>query len=87
MLVDTRTTTAEKFGSRDPIEYHDCASLYSAYFAPNNLDPSGLSWGWNDFFIHYYTGHGKPVTLSEIGLADIFESYFKSRIDQHVKRS
>ncbi len=73
--------------SRDPIGYHDGASLYSGYFAPNNLDPSGLSWGWNDFFIHYYTGHGSAVTLSEIGLADIFESYFKSRIDGHVTRS
>ena len=34
---------AGRFCSRDPIGYWDGSSLYRAYFAPNGVDPSGLS--------------------------------------------
>ena len=46
MLVDTRTTTAEKFGSRDPIGYGGGINSY-LYVKGNpeiQVDPSGLRW-------------------------------------------
>jgi RHS repeat-associated protein len=33
--------TLGRFVSRDPLEYVDGMSMYSAYFVPNGLDPSG----------------------------------------------
>ncbi len=46
-MYDPRTGS---FISRDPLGYVDGASMYSAYFIPNYLDPLGLSFGldfWN----------------------------------------
>ncbi|MEK7414665.1 MAG: RHS repeat-associated core domain-containing protein, partial [Planctomycetota bacterium] len=44
-----------RFISRDPIGYSDGASLYQAYFLPNQLDPSGLQ--ICDKYIYDECGH------------------------------
>jgi RHS repeat-associated protein len=45
-----------RFVNRDPAAYPDGFNAYAAYFVPRGLDPSGMDWGWDDFWGHYTNG-------------------------------
>jgi len=58
----------------DPIGLQGGVNLF-AYARGNpfsGIDPRGLKWGTSDFVKHYYTGGGRGVSLSEIGLLKDF---------------
>jgi len=42
-----------RFVSRDPLTYVDGMSLYTAYYVPNALDPSGLCSEYDDYVCEY----------------------------------
>jgi RHS repeat-associated protein len=52
----TIDTTLGRFLSRDPIGYEAGPQLYTAFFAPNDVDPSGYEQGWQ-----WFVPRPKPV--------------------------
>jgi RHS repeat-associated protein len=74
---------AGRFLGRDPIGYEGSEWGLYEYCGSRPkvmVDPHGLSWSWLDFWNHYRNGHGRPVTLSEIGLLDLYRQAHKSKV-------
>ena len=64
-----------EFISRDPLEYVDGMSLYRGYFAPGDMDPSGLVCSDNGGEYQYISGRGNFFSFE---LTD-FNEHLRSR--------
>jgi RHS repeat-associated protein len=76
---------AGRFLGRDPIGFDGSRWNLFSYCEAGPLrrvDPSGLDWTINDFFNHWWWGHGKAVNLdTDAGLLGRYRSLHAGKID------
>jgi RHS repeat-associated protein len=76
--------TLGRFVSRDPLRYIDGMGLYSAYFSPNSLDPSGK--GWISKLVNLITGSEKVKIQELVVQMTKHIKSIKKDIEKHKKK-